>query len=52
MQLGKELATGFVADDAQATADEQAGVAASGADAQAPGPAPSPDPEPEPAAAG
>jgi hypothetical protein len=52
MQLGKELATGFVTDDAQVKADEEASLAASGADAQAPGPSPSPDPEPEPATAG
>jgi hypothetical protein len=52
MQLGKELATGFVTDDAQATANEEASLTASGVDAQAPGPSPSPDPEPEPAAAG
>jgi hypothetical protein len=52
MQLGKELAAGFVADDAQVMADEKASVTASGADAQAPGPSPDPDPEPEPAAAG
>ena len=52
MQLGKELATGFVSDDAQAVVDEQASVPADGTDATAPGDRPSPAPEPEPAAAG
>jgi len=36
MQLGKELATGFVADDAQARADAEAGQPPDGADARAP----------------
>src|SRR5207237_433214 len=35
MQLGKELATGFVADDAQARADAEAGQPPDGADAEA-----------------
>jgi hypothetical protein len=52
MQLGKELATGFVRDGAQATTEgtpslppEEAGTTA-----KAPQAAPLPDPEPEPAA--
>jgi len=56
MQLGKELATGFVTDDAQATAGEEASPPAGGADAAAPetsrSAALTPAPEPEPAAAG
>jgi hypothetical protein len=55
MQLGKELATGFVADDAQAHADGEAGLPPDGADARAPvTPEASalPAQETEPAAAG
>jgi hypothetical protein len=55
MQLGKELATGFVTDDAQATAGEEASLPAGGADAAPPEAALSPAvpaPEPEPTAAG
>ncbi len=52
MQLGKELGTGFVTDDAQATAGEETSLAADGADATAPEASTSPVPEPEPAAAG
>jgi hypothetical protein len=51
MQLGKELATGFVSDDAQATVDEQAGVPADGTDAQVPQDPPSPVARPEPTTA-
>jgi hypothetical protein len=51
MQLGKELATGFVSDDAQATVDGRAGMPLDGADAQAPED-PSPAPQPEPTTAG
>jgi hypothetical protein len=50
MQLGKELATGFVRDDAQATEDGEAGLPPDTVDADAPdGP---PALEGEPAAAG
>jgi hypothetical protein len=57
MQLGKELATGFVTDDAQVTAGEEASPPAGGTDAAAPETSASPAapasaPEPEPAAAG
>jgi hypothetical protein len=58
MQLGKELATGFVTDDEQVTAGGEASLPAGGADAAAPEASPSPAapaasaPEPEPAAAG
>ena len=52
MQLGKELATGFVADDAQARADAEAGQPPDGADARAPEAPALPAQEPEPAAAG
>jgi hypothetical protein len=52
MQLGKELATGFVSDDAQATAPGQAGPPPDGADAKAPEASSPPAPQPEPAAAG
>jgi hypothetical protein len=52
MQLGKELATGFVSDDAQAAADGEAGLPPDGADAKGPEAARLPAPEPEPAAAG
>jgi hypothetical protein len=57
MQLGKELATGFVTDDAQVTAGEEASLPAGGTDAAAPETSASPAapasaPEPEPAAAG
>ena len=51
MQLGKELATGFVSDDAQATVDGQADAPPDGADAQAPAD-PSPAAQPEPTTAG
>jgi hypothetical protein len=52
MQLGKELATGFVTDDAQANADEEAGLPPDGADARAPEASALPAQETEPAAAG
>jgi hypothetical protein len=52
MQLGKELATGFVRDDAQAAERGEAGMPPDGADAKAPEASPSPAPEPEPAGAG
>jgi hypothetical protein len=55
MQLGKELATGFVTDDEQVTAGAEASLPAGGADAAAPEASPSPaapTAEPEPAAAG
>jgi hypothetical protein len=55
MQLGKELATGFVTDDAQEHADVEAGVPPDGTDARAPvaPEAPAlPAQEPEPTAAG
>ena len=52
MQLGKELATGFVSDDEQATAAGEAAVAADGADAKAPEVPQVPTPQPEPTAAG
>ena len=51
MQLGKELAAGFVSDDAQATAAGEAGAPQDGTDAKAPEALP-PAPQPEPAAAG
>jgi hypothetical protein len=52
MQLGKELAAGFVSDDAQATAADDAGVPQDGTDVRAPEVPPAPAPQPEPAAAG
>jgi hypothetical protein len=52
MQLGKELATGFVTDDAQEHADGEAGLPRDGADARAPEAPALPAQEPEPAAAG
>ena len=52
MQLGKELATGFVSDDEQTTVADGAGGPADGADAQAPQVPQVPTPQPEPAAAG
>jgi hypothetical protein len=52
MQLGKELATGFVSDEAQATADGEAGLPPDGTDAKAPEVPPLPAPVSEPAAAG
>jgi hypothetical protein len=52
MQLGKELATGFVSDDEQATVAGEAAAPADGADAKAPAVAPVPTPQPEPTAAG
>jgi len=52
MQLGKELATGFVSDDEQTTVADEAGGPAAGADAQAPGVPQVPTPQPEPTAAG
>jgi hypothetical protein len=51
MQLGKELASGFVSDEAQATAAAEA-VQPDGVDAKAPGVCPPPAPEPEPTTAG
>ena len=51
MQLGKELASGFVSDEAQATAAVEA-VQPDGADAKAPEVSPPPAPEPEPTATG
>jgi hypothetical protein len=50
MQLGKELATGFVSDEAQAAPDAAAGLPPDTLDAKAPEAPPAP--EPEPAAAG
>lgn len=52
MQLGKELATGFVRDDAQATTDPEAGLPPGGADVKAPEVSTVAAAEPEPAAAG
>lgn len=52
MQLGKELATGFVIDDVQATADGEADQPPDRTDATVPGAPPLPAPEPEPTAAG
>ncbi|HKA95156.1 MAG TPA: hypothetical protein VKD66_02735 [Streptosporangiaceae bacterium] len=52
MQLGKELATGFVADDVQAAPGQEANLPPDGADAKAPEASPSTAPDPEPAAAG
>ncbi len=52
MQLGKELATGFVTDDARAAADGETGLPPDGADARAPEAPPLPAEEPEPTAAG
>lgn len=52
MQLGKELATGFVSDDEQATAADEAGAPADGADAKAPEVPQVTTPQPEPTAAG
>jgi len=50
MQLGKELAAGFVSDDAHAAADAEAGLPPDVVEANAPQePA---APEPEPSAAG
>ncbi len=51
MQLGKELGSGFVSDDAQATVVAEAARPAEGADAEAPEVSPLPAPEPEPTAA-
>jgi hypothetical protein len=51
MQLGKELGTGFVSDDAQVTVGEEAVLPVEGTDAQAPEVSPRPAPEPEPTAA-
>jgi hypothetical protein len=50
MQLGKELATGFVSDDVQAAAAPETGQPPDGADANAPEASPQPAPQPEPAA--
>ena len=50
MQLGKELATGFVSDDAQAAADAEAVLPPGTPDAEALEEPPAP--QPEPAAAG
>jgi hypothetical protein len=52
MQLGKELATGFVSDDEQVMAADEAGAPADGADAKAPEVPQAPTPQPEPTAAG
>jgi len=56
MQLGKELATGFVRDDVQAAAAGDGGepldTAADSADVKAPDIPSPPVPEPEPAVAG
>ena len=52
MQLGKELATGFVTDDAPEHADGEAGLPRDGADARAPEAPALPAQEPEPTAAG
>jgi hypothetical protein len=52
MQLGKELATGFVSDDTQAAVAGEAGLPPDRADAKGPEVPPVPAPEPEPAAAG
>jgi len=52
MQLGKELATGFVTDDAQQHADGEAGLPPDGADARVPEPPALPAQEPEPTGAG
>lgn len=52
MQLGKELATGFVTDDAQEHAGGEAGLPPDGADARAPEAPALPAQEPEPTAAG
>jgi hypothetical protein len=52
MQLGKELATGFVSDDEQVTAAGEAAAPADGADAKAPEVPQVPTPQPEPTAAG
>ena len=52
MQLGKELATGFVTDDAQEHPDVEAGVPPDGTDARAPEALALPAQEPEPTAAG
>jgi hypothetical protein len=52
MQLGKELAAGFVSDDAEVTAAGEAGVPQDGTDATAPEALPPAAPQPEPAAAG
>jgi hypothetical protein len=53
MQLGKELATGFVTDDVQAVPGQETDLPSDGAaDAKAPEASPSPAPDPEPAAAG
>jgi hypothetical protein len=51
MQLGRELASGFVSEEAQATAAGEA-VQPDGVDAQAPEVSPPPAPEPEPTTAG
>jgi hypothetical protein len=46
MQLGKELGTGFVSDDAQAAVGEEVALSSDGADAEAPEASPQPEPEP------
>jgi len=51
MQLGKELGTGFVSDDAQVAVGAEVVRPPEGADAQAPEASPLPAPEPEPTAA-
>jgi hypothetical protein len=50
MQLGKELAAGFVSDDAQAAPEAEAGLMPDAPDAKEPEEPPAT--EPEPAAAG
>jgi hypothetical protein len=52
MQLGKELATGFVSDDEHATVAGEAAAPADGADAEAPEVLPVPTSQPEPTTAG
>ena len=52
MHLGKELATGFVTDDVQVTADEKVDVPPDGAGARAPEAHRLPAAQPEPTAAG
>lgn len=52
MQLGRELATGFVHDDAPATTGEQEGLPPEAADMRAADAASPPSPDPEPAVTG
>ena len=51
MQLGKEVGTGFVSDDAEATVGEEVAAPPETADAQAPDASALPASEPEPTAA-